>query len=125
MNILESLYARWNDHDVDGVLAHFSSSIVYHDQAVGFTFHSPGELGAFIQKSFESIPDLHFEVTSSLQDGSHFAGEALMLGTFERDIPGVKATGRAFTVHYGIVGDHRDGKITRIVDYWNAPEFTA
>jgi steroid delta-isomerase-like uncharacterized protein len=125
MTILHDLYDHWNQHDVNGVLAFFAPDMVYRDQAVGFTFNGPAELGAFMKQSFESIPDLRFEVTASVEDDRHFAGEALMLGTFERDLPGLPATGREFTVHYGIVGDHTSGKITRLVDYWNAAEFIA
>ncbi|HEX3961850.1 MAG TPA: ester cyclase [Trebonia sp.] len=125
MTILRALYERWNAHDVDGVLAFFATDMIYRDQAMGFEFSGPAELGQFMQASFVAIPDLRFAVTSSFETSAHFGGEALMSGTFQYDLPGVQATGRNFDVHYGIIGDHRDGKITRIVDYWNATEFTS
>jgi steroid delta-isomerase-like uncharacterized protein len=124
MTILRDLYEHWNARDVDGVLAFFATDMIYTDQAMGFEFRAAAELGQFMRASFIAIPDLRFEVTSSFENAAHFSGEALMSGTFQYDLPGVQATGRNFEVHYGIIGDHRSGKITRIVDYWNADEFS-
>ena len=124
-SILEHLYGDWNRHDTDAVLGHFrSGDIEYRDQALGVVFRTPAELGEFMRATFVAMPDLAFEVTSSFETEEHFAGEAVMTGTFAHDLPGIPATGQAFTVHYGIVGDHRGGLITRLVDYWNATEFT-
>ena len=123
MNVLEQLYDVWNRHDVDGILAFFADDLVYEDQALGLRFDSKDALGAFVAATFDAIPDLSFELTSSFASGSHCAAEAVMRGRQVKDLPGIPASGTPFTVRYAIYGDIRDGKISRVVDYWNLVEF--
>lgn len=124
MSLLDDLYAAWNEHDVEGVLDFFGEDMTYTDRAMGVTFHGRGELETFIRATFVSIPDLRFEVTSSFDDAEHFAGEALMRGDQVEDVPGLARAGSPFEVRYAIYGDHRGGRITRLVDYWNFAEWT-
>ena len=125
MNILEQLYEVWNRHEVDGILGFFSDDLVYVDQTLGLRFSSKEELGGFVAATFDAMPDLNFEVTDSFATDTHCAGEAVMRGTQVKDLPGLSARGVPFTVRYAIYGTLRDGKITRVVDYWNLAEFTA
>lgn len=123
---LHRLYEPWNRHDIDGVLALFAPEMHYRDQPLDMDFHKPAELGSHMARTFVAMPDLRFEVTSAFDTDTQFAGEAVMRGTFEKDLPGVPATGKPFEVFYGIVGSLDENKrITRIIDYWNAAEFVS
>ena len=124
MGVLEQLYAVWNRHDLDGILGFFTDDLVYEDRALGLRFDSKEALGAFVAATFDAMPDLSFELTSAFADDAHCAAEAVMRGTQVKDLPGIPATGKPFTVYYAIYGDLRDGKIARIVDYWNLAEFS-
>ena len=123
MNVLEQLYETWNRHDVEGILEFFADDLVYVDQALGLRFSSKQELGSFIAATFDAIPELRFELTASFATESHCAGEAVMRGRQTKDLPDQPASGDPFTVRYAIVGDVEHGKISRLVDYWNASEF--
>ncbi len=125
MNILEQLYEVWNRHDVGGILHFFSDDLVYVDQTLGLRFDSKEALGAFVAATFDAIPDLSFELTSSFATDAHCAAEAVMRGKQVKDLPGIPASGKPFTVKYAIYGDVRDGKLARIVDYWNLVEFAS
>ena len=124
MKVLERLYEVWNRHDPDGILEFFSDELEYVDQALGLRFSSKQELRDFVAATFDAIPDLAFELTGSFATDAHCAGEAVMRGTQTKDLPGLPASGKPFTVRYAIYGDLRGGRITRLVDYWNAAEFT-
>ncbi|PBC36806.1 hypothetical protein CJ179_43355 [Rhodococcus sp. ACS1] len=123
MTILDKLYDRWNDHDIEGVLAYFRDDLVYTDKTINTTFRGRDELAQFMAGSFVSIPDLRFELLHTIETDTDCAGEALMIGTFEKDLGPIKATGKAFTIKYGIVGRIVDGKVFELNDYWNFAEF--
>ncbi|MEU1517499.1 ester cyclase [Streptomyces sp. NPDC005811] len=124
MTVLDTLYEAWNRHAIEDVLVQFAPEMHYRDQPLDLNFYRPAELGTHMANTFVAMPDLSFVVTSSFDAGNRFAGEAIMRGTFAHDLPGLPATGDAFEVFYGIVGELGvDGKITRIIDYWNAQEF--
>ncbi|MGW5110616.1 nuclear transport factor 2 family protein [Nocardia sp. NPDC004123] len=123
MSILDKIYDRWNAHDIDGVLAFFHDDLVYTDKTINATFNGRDELAGFMATSFESMPDLRFQLLHSFETTTDCAGEALMLGTFEKDLAGIAATGKEFTVKYGIVGRIVDGKVAELNDYWNFSEF--
>lgn len=124
MNLIEDLYQAWNRHDTATVLDFFTADVRYHDQGMGVTFDRAG-LEAFVSASFTAIPDLAFEVTSVQVTADAFAAEAVMTGTQQQELPGLPVTGRPFTVYYALVGDIRDGRISRLVDYWSLPEYAA
>lgn len=125
MTLLDELYAVWNQHDVDAILGFFSEEMTYTDQTLGAVFVNKQTLRDFVSLSFVAVPDLSFDITSSFDNGAHFAGEALMRGTQSEDLPGLPVSGKPFEVHYGIYGDLVDGRISRLVDYWNLAEWTA
>jgi steroid delta-isomerase-like uncharacterized protein len=110
---------------VNGILDFFTDDLVYIDQTLGLRFSSKAELGAFIAATFEAMPDLSFELTDSFASESRCAAEAVMRGTQVKDLPGLPARGVPFTVRYAIYGTLRDGKLARIIDYWNFAELTA
>lgn len=104
MTILDDLYKVWNDHDIDVVLSYFDDELVYTDKCIGATFNGRDELAAFMASTFVSIPDLTFELVSTVETTDACAGEALMRGTFKEDLGPIQATGKEFVVQYAVVG---------------------
>jgi steroid delta-isomerase-like uncharacterized protein len=123
VTIVDRLYAPWNRHDVDGVLAFFAPDARYHDQALGVTFEGRDALAAFVAATFVAIPNLRFEVVSSFEAPGHAAAELVMRGYQSEDLPGLPVTGEPFAVHYALIADVVDDRITRLVDYWNRIEY--
>ena len=123
MTILDELYAHWNERDIDGVLSCFTDDFTLTDKAMGLTLRGAQELRQFMAASFDSLPDVRYELLHSFETDAGFAGQALMTGTFAKDLGGVKATGKPFSVDYGIVGRKVDGRISEYNDYWNVPQF--
>lgn len=123
MTILDDLYERWNEHDIDGVLSFFHDDLVYSDKTINTTFSGRQELAQFMTATFAAMPDLRFELLHTFETDSDCAGQALMIGTFVHDLGDIRATGDAFTVNYAIVGRKVAGKISELNDYWNYAEF--
>jgi ketosteroid isomerase-like protein len=60
--------AQWNDHDLEGLLAHFTDDVVFTSPVASRVLGGDGivrgkaALRAYWQRGLEMIPDLRFEV---------------------------------------------------------------
>ena len=120
-----TLYEARNRGDLAAVSALLDGSVTYHDRAQPLTMRGRAEVIAFLRRSHEAIPDLTFEVITSLDSTDHFAAEIVMRGTQNIDLPGIGRAGSRIELAYAVVGDRQHGRITRLVEYYNAAELTA
>jgi ketosteroid isomerase-like protein len=63
------------------------------------------------------------ELTAGFTADDWAAMEWLMSGTHERDLPGMPAAGKTFSVRGATILELRDGRITRNRDYWDLATF--
>ena len=122
-NFLDRYLDAWNAHDPAGVARHMADGAIYEDVALGRVLHGPSEIAKFVEEATRSSSDFRFEVVSVLTAGSNYANEWVMLGTNDRALPSVPATGRSFRVRGASVGRlDMSGRIVENRDYYNLVE---
>ena len=122
-NLLDRYLDAWNAHDPAGVARHMADGAIYEDVALGRVLHGPSEIAKFVEEATRSSSDFRFEVVSVLTAGSNYANEWVMLGTNDRALPSVPATGRSFRVRGASVGKlDSSGLIVENRDYYNLAE---
>ena len=105
------------------VLSYMADGAVYEDVALGRVLRGPSEVAAFVAEATRASSDFRFEDVSLFTAGNDYANEWIMVGTNDRDLPGLPATGRTFRVRGASVGRvDRDGKILENRDYYNLAE---
>jgi steroid delta-isomerase-like uncharacterized protein len=75
------------------------------------------------EEATRSSSDFKFEVLSLFAAGNDYANEWVMLGTNDRELRGVPATGRSFRVRGASIGRlDASGRIVENRDYYNLGE---
>jgi steroid delta-isomerase-like uncharacterized protein len=119
----DTYLAAWNAHDSSGVARHMAADAVYEDVALGRVLRGPSEIASFVEEATRSSSDFRFENVSLFTAGSDYANEWIMLGTNDREVGGVPATGRSFRVRGASVGKiDQNGRIVENRDYYNLAE---
>jgi steroid delta-isomerase-like uncharacterized protein len=122
----DTYLAAWNAHDSTAVARHMADEAIYEDVALGRLLHGPSEIASFVEEATRSSSDFRFEVVSLLIAGNEYANEWVMLGTNDRELPGVPATGRSFRVRGASIGRlDTSGRIVENRDYYNLAELLA
>ena len=122
-NFLDRYLDAWNAHDPAAVARHMADGAIYEDVALGRVLRGPSEIAKFVEEATRSSSDFRFEVVSVLTAGSNYANEWVMLGTNDRALPSVPATGRSFRVRGASVGRlDSSGLIVENRDYYNLAE---
>ena len=103
-SFLDRYLDAWNAHDPAAVARHMAEGAIYEDVALGRVLHGPSEIAKFVEEATRLSSDFRFEVVSLFTAGSDYANEWVMLGTNDRALPGVPATGRSFRVRGASVG---------------------
>ena len=113
----------WNQHDPAAVATYMAEDGVYEDVALGRVLRGPSEVASFVEEATRSSSDFRFEVVSLFTTGNDYATEWILVGTNDRDLPGLPATGRTFRVRGASVGRiDSEGKILGNRDYYNLAE---
>ena len=122
--ILRGENAAWNAHDVERIAAFYTDDCFKEDIAVGKATRGKEEMKTLIGGAFRAIPDMKIELVTLFYRGGWAATEWTMSGSYSSDYPGFPlAGGRRFSVRGASIMELRDGKISRISDYWNFTSF--
>ncbi|MFV1357028.1 nuclear transport factor 2 family protein [Mycolicibacterium fortuitum] len=109
-----------NRHDVDAVVAAYTPDGSYRDSGVGRPISGQGQLRAFYQAVFRSIPDYHGQF-----DGVAFAENTAvvwgrMTGTVSDDLLGLPATaGNHIDIPVTFVCTFHDGQLASDTGYFD------
>jgi steroid delta-isomerase-like uncharacterized protein len=96
------------------------------DVALGRLLHGPSEIAAFVEEATRASSDFRFEQVSLFTAGGDYATEWIMIGTNDREVQGVPATGRSFRVRGASVGKlDTSGRIVENRVYYNQVEMFA
>jgi len=118
--MMNDYFAAWNTHDVEKMLSFFTDDIVYEDVAMGKVNRGKKELKDGISYTFVDFSDFKLEIKSSFIAGDRGAVEWVMSGAFvHSSVPGLRATGKRFSVRGASIIEFRKGKISRGSDYWD------
>jgi steroid delta-isomerase-like uncharacterized protein len=120
MTLAQQVVDAWNTHDPERVLALLTADHVYEDVTFGAVNQGPEQTRQFFESAFAAFPDIHFEATAAVVSAERGAVEWTMTGTHKGDMPGLPATGKAFTVRGATVFEIASGKIRGVHDYWDS-----
>ena len=116
----------WNAHDPAAVARYMADDAIYEDVALGRVLHGPSEIAGFVEEATRASSDFRFEEVSLFTAGCDYANEWIMIGTNDREVQGVPATGRSFRVRGASVGKlDASGRIVENRDYYNLAEMFA
>jgi steroid delta-isomerase-like uncharacterized protein len=123
MTLLDDVYGAWMRGDIEGGLAHCTDDIFYRDQAVDHEAHGKEELAEWVHAGHAKVSDWKVEFETSFGDERHCAAEAKMTGVLIEEMAGKPASDKPFFARYAIFGTITDGKLSRIMIYWNPAEW--
>jgi steroid delta-isomerase-like uncharacterized protein len=124
INNLDEYKSVWNTHDVNKLIAFFTDDGIYDDVAQGTIYRGKKEVTDYLSSMFVDMPDLKVEFRSIFRDGDWMGIEVIMSGTFAHSsTPGMKATGKTFSVRGATVIQLRGGQIIRKSYYMNMAAF--
>ena len=121
--MFENWAAAWSLHDVEKLLSLCADDCVYEDVTMGAISRGKAEVRAFADAVFAAFPDFKIELTSGFTAGNWAGAEWTMSGTHGGDLPGLPATGKAFSIRGSTISELQAGKIRRNSDYWDMVTF--
>ncbi len=122
--MLKDENAAWNTHDVNKIATFYTGDCIKEDIAVGKATRGKEEMKALISGAFTAMPDMNIELVTIFNCGNWAATEWTMSGSYSKSYPGFpSATGKKFSVRGATIMELRNGKISRISDYWNFASF--
>ena len=118
IDLLESLLAAFNRHDLDSIMSYFADDCVLYmprgSTPRGNRFVGKAEVRAGLSKRFEGLPDVHYG------DERHWVcGD---LGVSEWTLTGTAKTGARIEVRGVDLLEFADGKIIRKDSFWKIVE---
>jgi steroid delta-isomerase-like uncharacterized protein len=115
----ESQVVSFNEHDLDGLLAHFTEDCLFVDMSeVDNPWRGRDGFGTYMTEFFSRLPDLVCEISAVSADERYVAGEVVVSGTYRAE--GIPET--PVRVHYCVFDEVENGLIKSEHVYWNSIE---
>jgi steroid delta-isomerase-like uncharacterized protein len=114
-SVIEQLFAAWNSHDPDKVVASFTEDVVYEDVSAGHISRGRAEVRKWFAGAFADIENFKMEAVSSSFHNGRGVAEWVWSGTDK----GLLKTGKNFSVRGVTVFEVRGGKISRYKEYYD------
>ncbi len=123
-SLIESYYARFNAGDLKGMLNLLDNEI-RHDINQGESEHGLEAFRIFLDRMAENYKE-HIQdiVIFASADGKRAACEYKVTGTYLKADPGLPpAQGQRYSIPGGAFFTIKNGKITRVTNYYNLQEW--
>ena len=116
--------AAWNSHDVDKIATFYTDDCIKEDVAVGVYARGKEAMNAVNRGAFAAVPDMKIELGLIITSSDKAATEWTMSGTYSSTQPGVPPViDRPFSIKGATIMKLRDGRISRVSDYWDSALF--
>ena len=126
MQVIQRYFEAFNAGDVDGMLACPADDVAHHvnEGKVRVGKDAFAEFCAHMNRSYkEHLTDM---VIFEAKGGTRAAAEFIVNGTYLATDPGLpEAHGQTYRLPAGSFFSLRDGKITRVVTYYNLADWIA
>ena len=123
LRISQDYEDAWNSHDWNKVAPFFTDDAVYEAWASGARYQGKEALKAYFEGTVAWSSDFKIQMHHNISSGEWLAGEWTMSGTHTGDVPGMKATGKQYSIQGASIMEFRDGKLRRHADYWSLLTF--
>lgn len=104
--------------DLEQVFAFYSNKVVYEDTALNQIYYGIDEVKKFYAESLGALGG-QWMVDTCYATDEGFGISWHRGGIHDRDLPGIPATGKFFTIPGASIARVKDGKIVRNRDFWN------
>ncbi len=122
LNLHDKHLAKQNQGDAGGMKNDYAHDAVVEDSMSETAFVGHAAILARKGTGFEAIPNLKIAVTNRIAHGSQVTVEWVATGTHSGHLPGLPASGRAFSIPGVTVVVRQNGKITRESIYYDIAE---
>jgi len=112
---IERLFAAWNSHDAEKVVAAFGNFAVYEDVAAGEVHSGRDQVRKWVTSAFRDIENFRLTVVRS----TYYKGGGLVEWVWSGTDKGLFRTGKTFSVRGVSVIEVRRGKISRYQEYYD------
>jgi steroid delta-isomerase-like uncharacterized protein len=119
LRISQAYADAWNSHDWKKVAPFFADDAVFEAWASGAKYQGKEALKAYFEATVTWSKDFEIQLHHSIISGDWLAGEWTMSGTNTGDIPGMKVTGKKYSIQGASVMEFQNGKLKRHADYWS------
>jgi steroid delta-isomerase-like uncharacterized protein len=117
-SLATSLFAAWNSHDVEQILAHYADEMVRQDLTCQQRY-SKADLEKTIHAYLAAFPDIFFEVEKMIEEGEQLVICWKAAGHHRGKIHKIPATGRHIHFRGVSVLEIADGKIAKVWYLWD------
>jgi steroid delta-isomerase-like uncharacterized protein len=122
--MLKEENAAWNSHDVDKIATFYTDDCIKEDVAVGVHVRGKEAMKAVNSGAFAAVPDMKIELRLIISSRDTAATEWTMSGTYSSSHPGAPLViGRPFSIRGATIMQLREGRISRVSDYWDSAQF--
>ena len=122
--IVKELFEAYNRRDIDFIINSFADDLIFVSPS-GETI-GKDELPQVYSMLFDVFQDGKWSIPRVISKGNVVAIEILVEGTHTGEFLGIPATGKKIDVHaVWFVDFNEEGKIERVIDYWNERRFIA
>ena len=122
--IVKELFEAYNSRDIDFIINSFADDLIFvlpSGETIG-----KDELPQVYSMLFDVFQDGKWSIPRVISKGYVVAVEILVEGTHNGEFLGIPATGKKIDVHaVWFIDFNEEGKIERVVDYWNERRFIA
>jgi steroid delta-isomerase-like uncharacterized protein len=122
--IVRSLFAAFNDGDLDRAAATVTKDFELVDLGAGQTFHGPEGCREWLETFRTALPDARTEIVNLFAEGERVASEHIGRGTqsgpFATPAGTIPPTGRRIELRIGEIYEIREGKIAKLVAYYDS-----
>ena len=120
--VVKDFIEATNSDEVDKAAFFLTDDCVYEDVALGITCRGKKEFIAFFNSVHADFPDHKWELKSIFSAGDRVVFESVWSGTFTHSSnPERPATGKHVALKAATIMELRNGKISRVADYYNLP----
>ena len=116
--IVKEIFEAYNRRDIDFIINSFADDLIFvlpSGETIG-----KDELPQVYSMLFDVFQDGKWSIPRVISKGNVVAVEILVEGTHKGEFLGIPATGKKIDVHVvWFVDFNEEGKIERVVDYWN------
>jgi ketosteroid isomerase-like protein len=114
MAMLQAIATAFDEHDLDGIMAHFADDAVFEaprgPDPWGTRFEGLAAIRQAFAARFSGIPDIRYQQDQHFVDGDRGASEWTLSGT--------TTDGERIEVRGCDLWTHRDGKVLKKDSYW-------
>jgi steroid delta-isomerase-like uncharacterized protein len=121
--LVNELYAAWSLHEPDRIDRIFSDDAVYSDVAGGKNQRGKEQIKQLLHSAFAWAPDFRVTLLSLIVGNNSAATEWLIEGIQTGPIGDLPASGNSFRLRGASILGFRDGKISKVMDYYDMATF--